>query len=443
MSQALSIQHALADRISTSLLSAAPREDGCFCLLHEVRRGSGSRLVLGRPLDIPPGWDEQNDDRLTPSSEMISSAVTAAEDAGSGLAFIHSHPASTSSRPHLSAIDRRTSKRLGVVFDELLDGPFASLVIGARGWGGAVYDGALEPLERILIVGRRLQLSTSSKARRERRLDQRQELALGERSQAALRQLRVGIVGAGGTGSPLAETLARMGVGEIVLVDHDALDTPSNARRVFGVRREDAEAQPPLPKATAVATGLSRLGLGSTVTAVVGDVRRPEIQASLLGVDAIVTGTDTHSSRAAAAELALRGCLPLIDVGVRVGTRAGDLDALRLERRIQLPDGPCLFCWGVLDPERIRIENLPEAERNQLLREGYIAGEFGGPTPSVAALTVTAAGVAASALLGLLAGGLDVAPLASSLDALTLESFPLAADELRPDCICQHWRTGA
>ncbi len=81
------------------------------------------------------------------------------------------------------------------------------------------------------------------------------------------------------------------------------------------------------------------------------------------------------------------------------------------------------------------------AERSHLAQEGYIAGAIGDPTASVAALTVTAAGVIASAVLGLTAGGLDVTPLATSLDALTLETFPSAIDERRADCVCRHWRT--
>jgi molybdopterin/thiamine biosynthesis adenylyltransferase len=43
----------------------------------------------------------------------------------------------------------------------------------------------------------------------------------------------VGVVGAGGLGSPIAEQLARMGVAELTLIDDDVFDTPSNVRRVF------------------------------------------------------------------------------------------------------------------------------------------------------------------------------------------------------------------
>ena len=228
---------------------------------------------------------------------------------------------------------------------------------------------------------------------------------------------------------PLAETLARMGVGSLTLIDDDVLEL-SNVRRVFGVTRDDAEQR--RPKAEAVAAGLERLGIGTTLRAVYGDVREPAIQAQLLDCDVLFSATDTHSSRAAMTELAVRGCYPLIDLGVRLGMRrGGELDSLLFERRIQLPRGPCLWCWRRLDAHRIRIEFMSSFERQALLAEGYVTGLPGEPEPSVAALTVTAAGAGAAALLGLLAGGLDQSRLGSSFELLRSEAFPLGAPRAR------------
>ncbi len=174
-----------------------------------------------------------------------------------------------------------------------------------------------------------------------------------------------------------------------------------------------------------MAEGLNKLHLGTDVIPLVEDVRSSEAQASLLDVDLVLNGTDTHSSRAALSELCVRAAIPLVDLGVRVGTRAsGGLDALLVERRVQVPGGPCLWCWGKLDPETIRLELMAPEERDALLEEGYISGAPGEPVASIAALTVTAAGAAATALLALLAGSLEQAPLGISLEALTMESRP-------------------
>lgn len=432
-----------ADRVRTQalageLLAATPRESGTFATLHVINRGAGGRYVLGARIDTGIAWESRSVAALTPSGSMISAAVSAAQAKKSGLAFIHTHPLDPA-LPHLSAIDVETTERLGVTFAELFDGPFASLVLSPGGWVGVLYEkGHLIPFDRICLVGRRLEAYTADDRTADGALDDRQRRALGYAGNSLLRRLRVGVIGVGGLGAPLAETLARMGAGALVLVDDDVLE-PSNVRRVFGVTRDDAEHQ--RPKAEAVAAGLNRLRTGTTVMAVRGDVREPEIQGHLLDCDVLFSATDTHSSRAALTELAVRGSFPLVDLGVRVGVRGnGDLDALLFERRIQLPDGPCLWCWRRLDAHRVRLELMSDFERESLLSEGYVAGLAGEPEPSVAALTVAAAGAGAAALLGLIAGGLEGAPLGSSFELLRSEAFPLERQEKDPECICARWR---
>lgn len=441
MTTYLAIPERLGSQLAAALLQSAPLESGAFCRLHAIERQGARRYVLGSVIESDEPWVDQEEDLLTPSGRRISAAASAALADRCGLAFVHTHPVDTR-RSRFSRIDVDTTERLGRTFAELFDGPFASLVLSPGGWTGALAGAhAVTPIDRIATVGRTLHVGTDAVSSDDVTFDDRQIRALGDATNTTLRQLRVAVVGAGGLGSPLAETLVRMGVNEIRLIDHDALDTPSNARRIFGVGRADVETDGSVAKAKAVAAGLNRLDLDSRVVPCVGDITSAAAQRQLLDVDVIMNGTDTHSSRAALSELALRGGMPLIDVGVRVGARLnGQLDALWLERRIQLPEGPCLWCWGVLDAERVRLELLPEAQRRGLEREGYITGFAGGPAPSVAALTVTAAGVAASGLLALLGGAYGDAHLAVGVDAITLESRPFDRQEPDPTCVCSRWR---
>jgi hypothetical protein len=429
--------------LASRLLDAAPLESGAFCRLRHVQRGGALRYVLGAAIESDEPWVAQGEERLTPSGKRISAAVSISEAEGCGLAFVHTHPMDRE-LPRFSRIDLETTMRLGRTFAELLDEPFASLVLSPGGWIGTLADsGGLTPLSRVAVVGDTLRIHAADDDSSDQLLDDRQVRALGSGTNRALRSLRVAVIGAGGIGSPVAETLARMGVGRIDLIDHDVLDTPSNARRMFGIGLADIDMQAPKAKARAVAEGLARLNLATELTPVVGDVREPEVQSHLLAADVIVSGTDTHSSRAAVSELAIRAAIPLIDTGVRVGARrSGMLDSLWLERRVQIPEGPCLWCWGTLDADHIRLELLPDAQRESLEREGYVTGAAGGPAPSVAALTVTAAGLAASAILAMLAGAFVGAPLGMGLDAITMESRPFELRAPDPGCICSRWRAG-
>lgn len=368
---------------------------------------------------------------------MISAAVSAANEARCGLAFIHTHPGDPSP-PQLSSIDQKTTLRLGVAFDDLVDGPFASLVVSPGGWGGAVYEHrTIEALDRLATVGRRIVVFDRQLPLERSEFDDRQRSLLGSAGNRLLRSLRVAVIGVGGTGSPIAETLTRMGVGELIIVDPDRLEG-SNARRVFGVTHSDALAGK--AKVSAVADGLRRLDLGTALTAIDGDVLDGTVQETLLNCDVVIGATDNHVSRSSLTELAARGHLPLIDIGVRAGTRLnGALDALYAERRLQIPDGPCLWCWRVLDADQVRLELMSPFEREALQAEGYVAGRPAEPEPTIAALTITAAGLATSTLLGLVGGGLETSPLRAGLEALNVEAIGYT-DERDPECVCRRWR---
>ncbi|MBK6559948.1 MAG: ThiF family adenylyltransferase [Dehalococcoidia bacterium] len=67
-------------------------------------------------------------------------------------------------------------------------------------------------------------------------MDSRQEPALGD-IHHRLGACDVTLVGAGGIGSPLAETLFRMGPKSLTVLDSGFFDTTSNVRRTFNAPR--------------------------------------------------------------------------------------------------------------------------------------------------------------------------------------------------------------
>jgi molybdopterin-synthase adenylyltransferase len=245
-------------------------------------------------------------------------------------------------------------------------------------------------------------------------------------------------VGVGGLGSPVAEQLVRMGVEEITIIDNDLLDTASNVRRVVGSTAADLRATVPPPKVDVVGRHLDQLGLGVRVRRLRGDVRREDVFRELLDTDVVLSGTDTHGSRAVVNDLASAYFLPVIDCGVRAGPKAdGRLAALTTEIRVLTPVTPCLWCREAISSDVIRAENLPPEQRDQLAAEGYLVDGFGEPAPSVVALTFTAAGLMTSALIALLSKEGEVAPAGYIVDGLlgyVQESRPT---EPRDGCLCR------
>lgn len=428
-------------QIRDRLFAVAPLENGCFCLLRQGVGVRGTRLLVGEPLPPPEedAWDTQRSNQLTPSATYMSACISAALQERCGLIWIHSHP-DPGFPTAFSAVDRRTLRVWAETMPELIDGPFAAAVISPHGWAAELaVGGEMVPIERISTVGRNLHTLNVSgiRALRAEEIDLRQRDALG-RAHDRLREMTIGLVGASGLGSPLAEELVRMGAREVILIEHDRLDTPSNVRRMFGSRRSHLDQVPPPAKVDVVADHLDQIELDTTVRRVDGDVRVEPVFRELLDCDIVVCATDTHGSRAVINDLASTYLLPVVDVGVRAGGRRnGEIGALLAEIRVLTPVSPCLWCHKVLDPFVIRAENLPPEERERLKAEGYLPGGFGEPEPSVVALTVLGAGLAACALLTLLSEEGDVAPSRYWVDGFFGDSRELDPRSPVEDCRCR------
>ena len=81
------------------------------------------------------------------------------------------------------------------------------------------------------------------------------------------------------------------------------------------------------------------------------------------------------------------------------------------------PGRRCLACWGHIDPNRMRVESLPEKDRAREVEDGYIDGaEIA--QPRVVAFNTTVAGAAVVELMRLVTAfaGADNPPMRLSFD---------------------------
>lgn len=426
------------EAVRNHLTASGSIEDGAFTLLQQGKGLSGTRfLAIGM---IPPwrdAWEHRGGAILRPSARWISSAISRATEAHSGLMFIHSHP-NPDFPQGLSITDRSAFESLALTIAPILDGPFAAAVVHPSGWSGVFWSkGEISPIDRITSVGRTMCFLSIAPNVKDLKLDSRQHDALGL-IHKYVRTLDVAIVGCGGLGSAVAEQIARIGVNSLLLIDHDRLDTDSNLRRMIGSTMADLRATVPLPKVDIVGRHLDQLGLGVQIRRIYGDVRTEKVFRALLDTDLVLNCTDTHGSRAVINDLASTYLLPVIDVGVRVSSKANNkLAGLIAESRILTPTAPCLWCRKTIDGDVIRIENLPSNEQEQLKREGYVAGGYGAPVPSVVALTVLGSSLATCAMLRLLAEEGEVAPYGYWVDGFFGDAGDTEPQSPKAGCWCR------
>ena len=147
--------------------------------------------------------------------------------------------------------------------------PHASLVMLPNGelFGRAVWPGPYwEPLDLITVAGDDLKLWLPSSEESETVAALiRNEQAFGRGTMNLLRRLRIGVVGCSGTGSPVIEQLARLGVGTLVIVDPQCVEEKNLNRILNSTWRDAVEGR---PKVEVLRRAIESIGLGTRVIAI-------------------------------------------------------------------------------------------------------------------------------------------------------------------------------
>lgn len=327
--------------------------------------------------------------------EFLVPIVQQARDRNLSVIFAHTHPAPSRRPPAFSPIDDAGEIQLAEFLGHRIPGlPHFALVVGSGGCA-ARRLGTRDPVE-VLQIGKQVRRLTEGRDGNSSVAEwDRQVRAFGNEGQARIRRVRTAIVGCGGTGSVVAQQLAHLGVQEIMLIDPDVLEV-SNLNRVVGTQASDVGRA----KVHILAESITSIGLGTRVTAVRGDIRDAATARQLTEVDAIISCTDSHSSRAAINQLAYQYVIPAFDVGVAIGAVDGEVTYIAGRAQMLAPGLACLVCGNTIDAAQVRRELQSDAER---ARDPYIVGH-GEPQPAVISINSTMSSLLVTMFLGAFAG---------------------------------------
>jgi adenylyltransferase/sulfurtransferase len=150
--------------------------------------------------------------------------------------------------------------------------------------------------------------------------------------QERLAASRVLILGLGGLGSPAALYLAGAGVGELVLVDDDAVEI-SNLQRQIAHETADVGT----PKAESAARHIAELNPEITTRAIPRRLDEAELTEAVAGVDLVLDCSDNFATRFAVNRACAAAGRPLVSGA-----------AIRMEGQVAVFDhrrgGPCYRC---------------------------------------------------------------------------------------------------
>lgn len=359
------------------------------------------RLVSHKVIPIPEGEKISSSGiHVTWSTRTFVKLLKQAETENLTLGIVHSHP---SSNAFFSEQDTLNEKDLlKILMNKFgIKHSFASIVVGGDGSICArLWTTPKQELHsrRVIISGRKLVfhgLPTITDVN----IFDRQARLFGPGFNSVVKGLNVGIVGCGGTGSPTAMLLARLGVGRILLIDDDTIEL-SNLNRVHGSRRSDAENN--IPKVDVIAREINIADLGTEVATFKVWVGNHQVRDALKSCDVIFGCTDDHDGRLFLNRLAYFYGIPVIDMGVRI-IPASKNRPYEMTGRVTLitPGTPCLLCRGLISPVKAREEALKRTDPVEFERRKAEAYVLGGddPAPVVVTFTTETACMAVNELL--------------------------------------------
>ena len=344
-----------------------------------MRNGTSSQVLsIHRVVPIP--YDEcqvRRVDRVTWSTKRLVPLLDEAAKRGMGILKVHCHP---TGYPLFSEADDASDHDLFESISAWTDSDLhASAIMLPDGEVFArrlLTGGLFEAAESVSVAGSDIKFwSEAARTGRTAEFARRHAQLFGSGTTARLREMTVGVVGCSGTGSPVIEQLARLGVGRLVLIDPDRIEE-KNLNRILNASREDAYLN--RYKVDVMASAIARMGFCTELVLLRKNLHDAEAVRAVAECDAVFGCMDGVEGRHLLNRIAACYLIPYFDVGVKlVADGKGGIDEACGAVHYVKPDGSSLFSRGVYSMAQVTSEGLrrtdPAAYRAQV-SAGYIKG---------------------------------------------------------------------
>ncbi len=314
----ISIPEIHFNHIKEHLVDHDGKEALCFALCGIAKRPRGTYLFIKRVIKVPYEVCRRSENGITWSSRVLLNVVKASLQEDLAILKIHSHPAGAR---YFSAVDDKSDSELFPRLYDLTSNEFihGSVVItkDLEILGRTVDEnGSFSMIPKIIVAGDDISIHFGEDCSKDippskMRISQ----LFGEGTTAILSRLKVGVVGASGTGSPSITQLERNGVGEIVSID-PKVSRDENLNRISQLKKSDVAAG--RFKVEVIAEDIIRNGLGTKVTPLASNILDEESILELSTCDIIVGCMDSALGRHVANKISTFYAIPLIDIGVQL-----------------------------------------------------------------------------------------------------------------------------
>jgi len=355
------------------------QEDLCFALW---RPSTGEFRTTAIIYDvIPPMKDERHlQGNASFARDYLVRSIRVARAEKAGLAFMHSHP--YEGWQGLSGPDRRAEQIVISPPAAVTGLPLVGLTVGkdgywsARFWEGTATKPRLNWCQKVRVVGKdSYQLFYNDNlfhAPGETVALKRTIQSWGYQKQQDIARMKVGVVGLGSVGCIVAETLARIGVSNVVLIDHDIVEEHNLDRLLYATKEDIGKQKVLLARARMRDHATANK---FTVAARPLPIHNPIAYKAALDCDLLFSCVDRPVGRDTLNHIANAHLIPVIDGGVSIEKAKDMLQLAHWQSHLITPCHQCMRCNGQYNTSMVTmeldgsldnpsyIENLPPASR--------------------------------------------------------------------------------
>ncbi len=373
--------------------------------------GSDSRIHIGRIHFVPDPKELRNQSSVSiePAREFQTTVYCVAHQTGMDIGDEHTHP--FTEMPHFSGIDDHHGRQNALYLSEHLPEPATMLMTvfgrGMKRFQAQVWNRKkkrFEPVQRFEIIGSPMEILCEEEQTRRTGDDPyaRHRIIPGW-EQGRLEKLRVFVVGLGGNGAAVWQSLVGLGVGRgggwLKGCDGDLVEA-SNLPRIPYAFAEDIG----IPKAVVAQRYALRKTRDLNAICYQDSITSEGMQQIAKEANVVIGAIDNDGGRQIMSGIASRYLIVYLDLSTEIIPASDSFEAVGQVRVVIPGKTGCLICSGMVDPTEAALDLLPERARQERAHAGYVRGSEETPTPSVSHLNGVTAHLAVSQLLRVVFG---------------------------------------
>ena len=344
--------HSLAqDHLLRHFRQGRRQEDLCFGLWYPSR-GRDRLTTILTDLVLPGPGDVHLHGNAAFEGSYVTRAIKEAKARDAGLALLHSHP--SPGWQDLSAPDIAAERELAYPA-QATGKPLLGMTMGNDGhWSARLWeksDGKVvgtwcskvripTPVQYAIHWKPSVLRAVEDDELQRRTID-----TWGIATQRHIQNLRIGVVGLGSVGALVAESLARVGISEITLIDPDTIESHNLDRLLHANRSTLGELKVSRARTEALWSATAR---DVSIRAIPEGVEHENAYCEALDCDLIISCVDRPVARDVLNYVAISHLIPVIDGGVAVDldATAGQFESARWRSHLVVPGHACIRCTG-------------------------------------------------------------------------------------------------